>query len=211
MDSTKIHTLQKQLALAEQQFMPLIQDWKQGSPEWENVAKAAAELRRKLFDLTGDWYGKPKTARPAPPADEVLSARYDSPEEVPAEVMYWVRMHSQLITSDATDAVRWARIVDTQSDERYPPGDLEIYRAVVLGADTVEEIRPGDWVSTSLAYVKDHLERYLGTKGVILTETVDGNDVLASPTGNSEEAIFAPYELSGSIDAESQSDREKGN
>jgi len=153
-------------------------------------------VRKKLFDMTGDWYGKPKV-KLSKPSDELLEGVYLSPEDVPLDVRQWVQRNANLLTSDATDAVRWWRISDTLQDDRYPAGEMEIYRAVAG-----DEIRPGDWVTTSRAYAELHLARHLRGKGFSLSDTVDGQDVLMSPTGNDEEAIFAPRSLSGPICAD---------
>jgi hypothetical protein len=54
------------------------------------------------------------------------------------------------------------------------------------------------WVTTSPEYAQMHLEKYLKNKGRIIHERVNGQDVLVSPTGNAEEAIFAPRQYSAS-------------
>lgn len=144
-------------------------------------------LRRELREVRK----KPSTK----PSDEALTARYDSPDEVPADVRTWVRRNAAIIVSDATDAVRWSRIEDTLSDDRYDEGPITIYRAAEAGAD----IRPGDWVTTDRSYGEMHLRRHLKGKGQIIEQEVDGRDVLVSPTGNSEEAIYAPRNLSGPV------------
>lgn len=138
----------------------------------------------------------PKKQKSKKPDDALLSAEYLSPEDVPVEVRRWVRDHCSLLTSDATDAVRWSRIVDTLADDRYPEGDITMFRAATLDCD---DIRPGDWVTTDREYAEMHLRRYLDGKGHILEERVDGRDVLFSPSGNPEEAIYAPRELSAPI------------
>jgi GGDEF domain-containing protein len=189
-DPAVVADLQKQLRAVENQTQSLKYD----SDEWKASVEKAGDLRKKLFDLTGDAYGEPKKKKPRKPSDDLLTAEYASPDDVPAEVMTWLRQHSQVLTSDATDAVRFARIVDTLEDDRYPEGDITIYRAV-LGDD----IRPGDWVTTSREYAEEHNDRYLGGKGTIVEEVVDGQDVLVSPTGNYEEAIYAPRDLSGPL------------
>lgn len=198
--SESVKALQAQLKSVELRFEPLRAGRQQDSAAWQEVAARAAAIRRQLWALTGDAYGKSKQPKAQQPDEALLCARYESPDEVPAEVMAWVRRHANILTSDATDAVRWSRIVQTEHDERYPPGGLTLYRAVGRGGEIVPEIRPGDWVSTSRDYAQMHLERYLGGKGQILQEDVDGCDVLASPTGNPEEAIFAPMHLSGPLD-----------
>lgn len=195
-----IKQLQQQLAEIELRFEPLRKNRLQDSPEWGEIAEAARQVRAQLWGLTGDAYGKPKAVKPPRPDNDLLCARYDAPEDVPAEVLEWLRKHAPLITSDATDAVRWSRIIDTQRDERYPEGKVTLYRAVDRGSDIVDEIRAGDWVTDSLEYARDHLARWLDGKGTILKMEVDGRDVLVSPTGNMEEAIYAPMDLSGPIE-----------
>jgi hypothetical protein len=105
---------------------------------------------------------------------------YNSPAETPADVLRWVRRHAALLTSDSTDAVRWARIIDTLDVERYPQGNLTVNRAVAEG----HEIRPSDWVTLDRRSAEDHLRRYLDGRGQVLEMIVDGSDVLVSPTGN---------------------------
>ena len=193
-DSFDIPELQKQLAAVEAKFERLRVLKKYSDAEWDAVTKEAAPISHRLFELTGDHYGKPSVKK-VKPSDAALEAQYASPDEVPADVRLWVLKNTSLLYSDATDAVRWSRIEDTLRDARYPSGDLTLYRAVADGDD----IRPGDWVTTELEYAQDHLTKSLGGKGHILEETVDGRDVLVSPTGNAEEAIYAPRSLSGPV------------
>jgi hypothetical protein len=187
--------LQRQLADTEKEFDRFrgknAEKWE--GEEWHEVSKKAGAIRVQLFDLTGDYYGKSRIKQ-IKPSDEALNADYDSPWDVPKEVMSWVRRNSSLLTSDATDAVRWSRIVDTLKEDRYPSGDITLYRSV-----DGDDIRPGDWVTTDRSYAEDHLSKYLNGNGQILEETVDGRDVLVSPTGNNEEAIYAPREYSGPV------------
>jgi len=190
--------LQKELASVESRYVDLRARGVRGGPLWDQVTRDAALIRGQLFDLTGDWYGKPKV-KVVPPSDEALQATYDSPWDIPTEVLSWVRQHAGLITSDATDAVRWARIVDTTDDDRYEPGALTIWRAVASSVGDCPEIRPGDWVTTDRQYAQQHLDRWLNGAGQIIEMVVDGTDVLVSPTGNDEEAIYAPKEFSGPI------------
>ena len=197
--TASVEELQKQLAEIEQRFKPLIEQGRRDTPEWEQVRKDAAAVRVQLFDLTGDYYGKPKVKLQRPD-DALLEANYASPDDVPEAVLKWVRSQSSTLFADASDAVRWARIVGTLGHDRFPRGEVTLYRAIGSGAGMIDEIRPGDWVTADRAYAEDHLQRSLGGKGQILEMTVDGRDVLASPTGNDEEAIYAPRELSGSID-----------
>ena len=165
---------------------------------WNEFSDSAKQIRCRLHELTGDWYGKPKVKLERPD-DDLLNGVYDSPDQVPAEVMSWVKRYSGTLTSDATDAVRWARIADTRSHDRFQHGDITIYRAIGSSKDLIPEIRPGDWVTPSLDYAEFHLKRCLGGEGRILETTVDGRDVLASPTGDWQEAFYAPLEFSGPI------------
>jgi hypothetical protein len=187
-----VEELQAKLAAIEAEYEPLRRSKAYTEEQWDAVGRRAAEVRGQLQRRTGDWYGRPKTKKPAAPDSERMEATYDTPDAVPREVMAWLRQTNQILTSDATDAVRWARIVDTLGDERYPAGDLTIYRAVAG-----DEIRPGDWVTTDRGYAEDHVRRHLGRGASVLEMTVDGRDVLASPTGNAEEALYAPRHLSG--------------
>jgi hypothetical protein len=159
---------------------------------------AKASLKERLNALRAE-FASLTSNKPARPSDKALQAQYDTPDQVPINVRNWVRDNASLLTSDATDATRWNRIADTLDDDRYPSGDLTIYRAVADG----DEIRAGDWVSTDRKYAEMHLSKYLNGKGEILEETVNGRDVLVSPTGNNEEAIYAPRSLSGPIANES--------
>jgi hypothetical protein len=189
--------LQQQLRDTESEFDNFrganIHRW-QGE-EWQIVSKRAAMIRMQLFELTGDHYGKPKVKK-VRPSDELLYAEYETPSDVPREVRDWLRS-SSLLFSDATDAVRWSRIINTLNDERYPDEDLTIYRALENG----DEIRPGDWITTNLEYAEQHLARSLNGNGHILDETVNGLDVLVSPTGDFDEAIYAPREFSGALES----------
>lgn len=192
-----VPALKKQLAQVEKDgFDRLRKRGVRGGPEWDAVVEQAAAIRRQLFALTGDYYGQPRT-KITRPSSEDLEAPYASPSDVPRNVRLWVQKHSAILTSDATDAVRWGRIENTLRDERYPDGDIEIFRAVADG----DEIRPGDWVTTEREYAEEHLRRYLDGRGSILSETVNGRDVLVSPTGNYEEAIYAPRSLSGPVES----------
>lgn len=192
---TDVTPIQKELKDTEQAMGAGVA--KHGTPQWQELANKAALIRKRLVDLTGDCYGAPRFAkkREIPPSDELLNAGYATPDEVPKEVMGWLICHNQIIMSDATDAVRWARIVNTLDDDRYPKGSLTIYRAVAT--NSIPDIRPGDWVTTNIAYAEQHLEKYFDGNGEILTLDADGADVLVSPTGNGEESIYAPMEFSG--------------
>lgn len=198
----EIKSLQKQLSDLEQSFEPLRKARLYNTPEWYAKSEQAGLIRKQLWDLTGDSYGLPKKVKQKPPSDDLLLARYDSPDDVPAEVMAWLSRQS-IITGDATDAVRWSRIVNTSNDSRHHGESLTLYRAIGRGnedEEMIQEIRPGDWVTTSLEYAQEHLRRYLGGDGSILEMDADGCDVLTSPTGNHEEAIYAPMDLSGPAD-----------
>jgi hypothetical protein len=82
-------------------------------------------------------------------------------------------------------------------DERYPEGSITLYRAVETGPAMLDEIRPGDWVTDQREYAEEHLRRYFNGNGQVFECETDGRDVLVSPTGNAEEAIYAPREFSG--------------
>jgi hypothetical protein len=199
MESVK--ELQEKLVQIEGRYEPLRKSGVREGQEWDQIGKEAAAVRRTLYELTGDAYGRPKVKR-VKPDDSLLEATYETPEDVPPEVLAWVRSQS-LLHSDATDAVRWARIIDTQSDARYPQDEvLTLYRAVERNV-AVDEIRPGDWVTTERGYAEEHLRRWFGGKGTILEMEAVGRDVLVSPTGNDEEAIYAPYALSGPVNRKS--------
>jgi hypothetical protein len=187
-----IEDLREQLKSIEERFLGGIKSL--GAVEWERNEERARELRITLFRLTGDSYGNPKKTPSIRPSEEALNAEYSHPDEVPVEVMAWVRNTKNIITSDGTDVIRWARIADSLDDERYSSGSVTLYRAVPPGYDG---IRPGDWVTTSLEYAQDHNDRYFNGRGSIEEIEVDGRDVLCSPTGNYEEAIYAPRDLSG--------------
>lgn len=161
----------------------------------EALREWAKDLRVMLHALTGDWYGKPQAGKYRP-SSEVLDAVYDSPDAIPLELLNWARKNS-VVTSDATDLMRWARVVDTERHERFDSGSMTVFRAIGRGEHFLEVIRPGDWVTPDRAYAEDHLQRWLGGDGQVLEMNVDGRDVLVSPTGNGEEAIYAPLELSG--------------
>jgi hypothetical protein len=197
-DSTPgvVKRLQDQLAKIEAAYEPL-RKRKAFGAEWSDVEARASAVMGQLSALTGDPYGK-KTVKLQTPSDDALNAEYSSPKDVPQDVRAWVQKNSSILTSDATDAVRWGRIADTLKDDRYPSGDLTIYRAVADG----DEIRAGDWVTTERRYAEMHLSKYLSGKGQILEETVNGRDVLVSPTGDNEEAIYAPRSLSGPVENE---------
>lgn len=187
--------LQAQLAQVEAKYEGLRIKKMYDGPAWDAVSKEAGAIRTKLFEMTGDYYGNPKV-KLIKPSDDALNATYDSPNEVPADVRAWVQKNASILTSDATDAVRWWRIENTLNDDRYSSGELTIYRAISHEIDG-DEIRAGDWVTTDRKYAEQHLQRWLNGKGRILEESVDGRDVLVSPTGNDEEAIYAPRHLSG--------------
>jgi hypothetical protein len=187
----EVPALQARLTALEHQYEPMRRPGKRDDAVWEAISAAAAQCRSRLFAMTGDSYGKPKVKVPRPSDDE-LYATYDTPDLVPKALMHWARRNLSLLTSDATDLVRWSRIVDTLEDERMDKGSVTLYRAV-----DGDGIRPGDWVTTSEAYAQMHLQRHLKGKGLVLQLEVDGSDVLLSPTGNFEELIYAPRDLSG--------------
>lgn len=198
-DKNEIIKLKKELRDVEDWFMNAPSYLRLDNVKRDEKEKQASLLRRRLFQLTGDPYGrteKEKIKPKSPPRG--LKAKYESPFDVPLVVYKWILTHESLLNSDATDAVRWSRIINTRDDERYPSGKMTIYRAV--DNSSYDEIREGDWVTTDEDYAIDHNERYFNGNGNILSMDVDGRDVLVSPTGNSEEAIYAPLEYS--IDVE---------
>lgn len=178
--------LEEQIQLKEQ--LALLPEF---SWAWRNAQGKERGIRRKLAELSGNLVVKP--------SDDALNAEYSSPEDVPKDVRAWIQKNTGILTSDASDAVRWGRITNTLQDKRYPSGDITIYRAASDGA----EIRAGDWVTTDRKYAEMHLNRYFDGRGNLLETTVDGRDVLVSPTGNYEEAIYAPLSLSGPIENDS--------
>lgn len=165
--------------------------------EWvEAFSRLTSDQRSRLNHIEGVALPQAERAarvsvRTKAPDSDALNAVYMSPDEVPVDVMNHVRKGSP-ITQDATDAVRWARIVGTQSQPRLGGGRTTIFRAV-----NGDEIRPGDWVTTSEQYALDHLRKNLKGKGRVVRMDVDGSDVLLGPTGNYEEAFYAPLSLSG--------------
>jgi hypothetical protein len=106
----------------------------------------------------------------------------------------YIFKHKPLLTSDATDAVRWSRIINSRNEQRYPSMETTIYRAV--DNRDYDEIREGDWVTTDEKYAIQHNNKYFDGQGKVISMVVDGRDVLVSPTGNSEEAIYAPLKYS---------------
>lgn len=192
----EISNLKKELKKVESWFGTV--PYKGNEDLFDKMEIKAKELRKKLYDLTGDPYGeikKDKDKKKIKPKG--LNDHYDSPEDVPVDVYKWIFSNSSLLTSDATDAVRWSRIINTKDDDRYD-SELTVYRAV--DDKSYDEIRPGDWVTTEEEYAIRHNEKYFNGDGYILSMNVDGKDVLVSPTGNSEEAIYAPLEYSIDVD-----------
>lgn len=180
---------------------------RQEDSRYVEARRFAAFCRDKLFGLTGDYYGRPKRSVVAPSHD-ALTASYEFPWLVPADVLQWERRRSS-IYADATDAQRWARIAWTENDARFPSGDLVVFRAVGAGEEAGDQIRPGDWVTPDESYAREHLERSLGGCGRVLSMVVDGRDVLVSPTGDFQEAIYAPLEFSGDPHCEPAQDGER--
>lgn len=174
-------------------------EWKEEVTTKMNRLK---QIKQEFTDLTGNVYGNIVTDKQKADSERIkknakpagVDDSYNSPEDVPIEVYRWLSKNSGLLTSDASDAVRWGRIINTKDEPRYS-GEITVYRAVEPEyADS--EIREGDWVTTEEDYAIQHNEKYFDGKGEILSMDVDGNDVLVSPTGNSEEAIYAPMESS---------------
>ena len=109
----------------------------------------------------------------------------------------WFKIQGDMIFSDNSDAIRWYRIINSKLEERYPDGDIEIYRAV--DNDEINEIKPGIIITTDRKFAEFQLDKYF-KNGKILSSVVDGSDILKSPTSNCGEGIYAPVELS--IDVE---------
>lgn len=172
-------------------------DYKESEKEYYLMTDKATVIRKKLKDLTGNSCGILKSENSVMKKPKDLDKEYNSPYDVPKSVYKWIDNNYSLLYSDATDAVRWFRIINSKFNDRYLKGDLEIYRAV--DNNEYNEIRPGDWITTDRKYAEKHLNKYF-KNGKILSDIVDGRDVLKSPTGNYEEAIYAPMELS--IDVE---------
>lgn len=166
---------------------------------WNELIHKVKEWRKWNYDenrinknlANYDVYGskKPKSIQ------SLLHKQYHHPQDVPKEVYDHIQKHSSLLYSDASDAVRWSRIINTKNDARYS-GKITIYRAVETQFNSIRE---GDWVTTDKDYAIQHNEKYFDGKGKILSMEVDGEDVLVSPTGNYEEAIYAPLKYSGKI------------
>lgn len=163
--------------------------------DWEAKGDEAVKIRQELFKLTGDYYGETKEDKAKQNIKpKGVDDRYDSPEDVPLNVYRWISKNTSILTSDASDAIRWSRIINTKNDWRYPSGTITVYRAV--DNTSYNDIREGDWVTTDRKYAIDHNNRYFNGKGKVIEMEVDGKDVLVSPTGNAEEAIYAPLEYS---------------
>ena len=157
--------------------------------------KKADGVRRELYQLTGDPYGETKADKEKKRVKpNGVDGVYDHPTDVPKNVYKWILQNTSLLSTDASDAVRWSRIINTRNDSRYPSGNLTIYRAV--DNPDYDEIREGDWVTTDEKYAVEHNNRYFNGNGNVISDIVDGRDVLVSPTGNNEEAIYAPVNYS---------------
>lgn len=172
-------------------------DYKASEKEYYLMTDKASDIRKKLKDLTGNSSGIIKSDNISMKKPNGLYNDYDSPYDVPKTVYKYLDNNTTLLYSDASDAVRWFRIINSKFNDRYSKGDLEIYRAV--DNNEYNEIRPGDWITTDRKYAEKHLNKYF-KNGKILSTVVNGRDVLKSPTGNYDEAIYAPMELS--IDVE---------
>ena len=173
----------------------ILKKWGDEYPEWVELVKKMDDIRRRLYQLTGDPYGETKQEKEKQnKKPKGVESSYNHPLKVPKQVYKWLSKNSSLLYSDATDAVRWYRIINTSYDQRYPKGEMTIYRAV--DNKNYDEIRPGDWVTTEEKYAIEHNDRYFNGKGKIIEMDVNGRDVLVSPTGDREEAIYAPLELS---------------
>jgi len=166
-----------------------------GYKDWDIKVEEANSIRRKLHQLTGDPYGETKADKEKKNIKPIgLNNRYDKPTDVSKNMYRWILNNTSLLTTDATDAVRWSRIINTRNDNRYPRGEITIYRAV--DNHDFDEIREGDWVTTDEKYAIQHNNMYFNGNGKVISMDVDGRDVLVSPTGNYEEAIYAPLEYS---------------
>lgn len=191
--NTEIKILQKQLKDLDNWFGEHTYG-KRGHEFWEQKAEEADIIRRKLYQLTGDSYGETKEDKAKKKIKpNGLNKRYDYPTDVPKNVYKWILSNQSLLNSDATDAVRWSRIINTKDEPRYR-GDITIYRAV--DNKNYNDIREGDWVTTDKKYAIEHNNRYFNGNGKVISMDVNGRDVLQSPTGNYEEAIYAPLEYS---------------
>lgn len=164
----------------------------------ENQEKKCVIIRKRLFDLTGDYYGETKKEKDSKKIKpKGLDDEYNNPFEVPKEIYRWLTSNSSTLYSDASDAVRWYRIINTKDESRYPDGMITIYRAV--DNQDYDDIRPGDWVTTNEEYAQQHNTRYFNGKGKVISDEVNGRDVLVSPTGDRDEAIYAPLKYSADI------------
>jgi hypothetical protein len=192
----EIKNLQKELKHLEKNEIDRLHRLKKGgTKEWDDLVEKINAIHRKLYQLTGDPYGETKEDNAKKKIKPTgLDNDYDHPADVPKDVYRWIFKNMPLLTSDATDAVRWSRIINTKNDERYPSGDITIYRAV--NNNNYRKIREGDWVTTDEKYAIEHNNRYFNGRGKIISMNVDGRDVLVSPTGDSEEAIYAPLKYS---------------
>jgi len=189
----EIKTLQKQLKDLDNWFSTHSYG-KKGYEFWDTKTEEANIIRRKLHQLTGDGYGitkEEKEKENIKPSG--LHKRYDYPIDVPKNVYRWIFKNTSLLTTDATDAVRWSRIINSKGDARYR-GEITIYRAV--DNRDYDDIREGDWVTTDEKYAIEHNNRYFNGNGKVISMDVNGRDVLVSPTGNNEEAIYAPLQYS---------------
>lgn len=190
--TNQVKLLQKKLWALEQWFGDNSYGTK-GYKDWEAKADEAVKIRQQLYQLTGDAYGETKEDKENKNIKpKGIDDRYDSPQDIPLNVYRWISKNTSLLTNDATDAVRWSRIINTRNDERYPSGTMTVYRAV--DNKSYNDIREGDWVTTDRKYAIEHNNRYFNGKGKVIENEVDGKDVLVSPTGNPEEAIYAPLE-----------------
>jgi hypothetical protein len=193
--NNEIKLLQKELKRLEDiELEKLRKLGKGGSPEWDDLVDKIHTIQRKLYQLTGDSYGETKEDKAKKNVKpNGLNKKYDYPTDVPKNVYRWILSNQSLLYSDATDAVRWSRIINTKDEPRYK-GEITIYRAV--DNRSYEDIREGDWVTTDKKYAIEHNNRYFNGSGKILSMDVNGRDVLVSPTGDNKEAIYAPLKYS---------------
>lgn len=167
---------------------------------WEEIIEGVIRMRtggytdKQINDFHRNNYKVYGSVKPISSSAQ-LNKDYDYPQDVPKSVYQYIFKNGSILNDNASDAVRWSRIINTKDDDRYPRGEITIYRAVEPQYSN-SEIREGDWVTTDESYAINHNERYFNGKGTILSMDVDGRDVLVSPTGNYEEAIYAPLKYS---------------
>lgn len=172
--------------------------------EYQKTNFTQVDIRKKLKDemnfLNNEFdrikvVPKPKMEKP-----KWFDKKYNEPSDIPDDVYEYANKQS-LLTSDANDAIRLARIEWTENMPRYR-WDITIYRAVEN--NKYSDIRPWDWVTTQKEYAQQHNDMYFNWKWTIIEENVNWKQVLQSPTGNVEEAIYAPMEYSYKVNRKSK-------